>query len=66
MANDANPTQHTRGVVTHVSPLRVRLEGATTDSSSKYTGSYSPVLGDVVAVVAFYMGTILTLGKEEG
>lgn len=64
MAGRVAQIQLTRGTVTQASPLRVRLSGATTDSTSKRVASYSPTLGDVVAVHVFYMGTILTLGKE--
>ena len=64
MANRVAPTEHTRGTVTQASPLRVKLHGAATDSSSLRVASYSPTLGDVVAVDTHYMGTILTLGLE--
>ena len=64
MANRVAPTEVTRGTVTQASPLRVKLHGAATDSSSKRVLSYSPTLGDVVAVAVHYMGTILTLGLE--
>ena len=60
----ADSVELTRAVVTQASPLRVRVAGAAKDSTSKRIASYSPTLGDVVAVDVHYMNTILTLGKE--
>lgn len=64
VARSTNPGQPMPGTVTATSPqLMVQVHGSSSGAPAYNLGSYTPTIGDVVAVVPYRQGH-LVLGEE--